>query len=176
MIAKETLNGFQITATIVILTVPTATHHSFNMIQDNIKNSSTAATNVAPKLFSIRGLSSNINSVHHHPQSINPYALFHTETELKSLDPNDSTIFSPHPKCPGCELCFTFFPNGGVGAFFHSVVQTLHLKQFDLSNSDFQLIWLKVSLPHTTKYICTLYRSPNSNNHELLFDHLSKSI
>ena len=55
-------------------------------------------------------------------------------------------------------------------------MQTFHVKQFDLSNPGFQLFWLKMSLPHATKYICTLYRSPNSNNHELLFDHLSKSI
>ena len=55
-------------------------------------------------------------------------------------------------------------------------MQTLHLKQFDLSNPGFQLFWLEMSLPHATKYICTLYHSPNSNNHELLFDHLSKSI
>ena len=55
-------------------------------------------------------------------------------------------------------------------------MQTLHLKQFDLSNPGFQLFWLKFSLPHTTKYICTLYRSPNSKNRELLFEHLSKSI
>ena len=55
-------------------------------------------------------------------------------------------------------------------------MQTLHLKQFDLSSPGFQLFWLKISLPHATKYICTLYRSPNTNSHELLFDHLSKSI
>ena len=55
-------------------------------------------------------------------------------------------------------------------------MQTLHLKQFDLSNPGFQVFWLKISLPHATKCISTLYRSPNSNNHELLFDHLSKSI
>ena len=35
---------------------------------------------------------------------------------------------------------------------------------------------MKISLPHTKKYICTLYRSPNSISHELLFDNLSKSI
>jgi len=35
---------------------------------------------------------------------------------------------------------------------------------------------MKISLPHTSKLICTLYRSPNSTNHELLFDHLSKTI
>ena len=150
------------------------------MIKNNLNNS-TAATNVAPKPFSIsfcniRGLSSNINPVHHHLQSINPYALFLTETKIKPLDPSNSTVLSPHLKCPGYELFSYFFPNGGVCAFIRSDVQTLHLKQFDLSNPGFQLFWLKISLPHATKYICTLYRSPNSNNHELLFDHLSKSI
>ena len=35
---------------------------------------------------------------------------------------------------------------------------------------------MKVSLPNTSKFICTLYRSPNSTNHELPFDHLSKTI
>ena len=38
------------------------------------------------------------------------------------------------------------------------------------------LIWMKISLPHTSKCICTLYRSPNSTNHELLFDQPSKTI
>ena len=35
---------------------------------------------------------------------------------------------------------------------------------------------MNVSLPNTSKFICTLYHSPNSTNHELLFDHLSKTI
>ena len=35
-----------------------------------------------------------------------------------------------------------------------------------------QLIWLKISLPNTSKCIC----SPNSTTHELLFDHLSTSF
>ena len=117
------------------------------MIQNNLNNS-TAATNVAPKPFSIpfcniRGLSSNINSVHHHLQSINPYALFLTETKIKPLAPSNSTFPSPHLKCPGYELFSSFFPNGGVCAFIRSDVQTLHLKQFDLSNPGFQLFWLK---------------------------------
>ena len=83
---------------------------------------------------------------------------------------------APHLKCPGYELFSSFFPNGEVCAFIRSDVQALHLKQFYLSNPGLQLFWLKVSLPHTTKNICTLYRSPNSKNHELLLDHLSKSI
>ena len=180
MIAKGALKGFQFTAATVSLTVLTTTHHSFNMIQNNLNNS-TAATNVAPKPFSIsfcniRRLSSNIDPVHHHLQSINPYALFLTVTKLKPLDPSNSTVLSPHIKCPGYELFSSLFPNGGVCVFIRSDVHTLHFKQFDLSNPGFQLFWLKISLPHATKYICTLYRSPNSNNHELLFDNLSKSI
>ena len=55
-------------------------------------------------------------------------------------------------------------------------MQTLRPKQIDISNPGFQLFWLEMSLPHATRCICTLYRSPNTNNLELLFDHLSKSI
>ena len=116
------------------------------------------------------------NPVHHHLQSTNPYALFLTETKIKPLDPSNSTVLLPRLKCPGYELFSSFFPNGGVCAFTRSDVQTLHLKQIHLSNPGFPLFWLKISLPHATKYICTLYRSPNSNNHQLLFDHLSKAI
>ena len=105
-----------------------------------------------------------------------PYALFITQTKIKPLDPSNSTVLSPHLKFPGYELFSSFFPNGGVLAFIRSDVQTLHLKQFDLSSPGFLLFWLKISFPHATKYICTLYRSPDSNDHELLFDHLSKPV
>ena len=132
------------------------------------------------KLFSIsfcniRGLSSNLNSVHQHLQSSSSHALFLTETKIKPLDPNDNSTLSSHLKCPGYEL-FSFFPNGGVCAFIRSDIQSSRLPQFDLLSPGFQLIWLKISLPSISKLICTLYRSPNSTNHELLFDHLSKSI
>ena len=77
---------------------------------------STAVTNVAhSKLFSIsfcniRGLSSNLNSVHQHLLSSKPHALFLTETKIKPLDPNDKSILSPHLQCPGYELFSSFFP------------------------------------------------------------------
>ena len=63
-----------------------------------------------------------------------------------------------------------------VYAYVRSDVQSSRLPQFYLVNPGFQLIWIKISLPHTSKFICTLCRSPNSTNHELLFDHLSKTI
>ena len=124
----------------------------------------------------IRGLSSNLESVHQHLQSSNSHALFLTETRTRPLDPNDNSILSPHLKCPGYELFPSFFLNGGVCVFICSVVQSSRLPQFDLVNPCFQLIWMKVSLPSTSKLICTLYHSPNSANHELLFEHLSKTI
>ena len=144
--------------------------------------SSTTVTNVAYlKLFSIsfcniHGLPSNLNSVYQHFQSSNPHALFLTETKIKPLDPNDNSILCPHLKCPGYELSFSFFPNGGVCAYVRSDVQSSCLSQLDLANPGFQLIWMEISLPSTSEFIRTLYRSHNSTNHELLFDHLFKTI
>ena len=168
----------------ITLTNPIITHslciHTMPLTHTDI--SSTAVTNVAhSKLFSVSlcnicGLSSNLNSVHQHVQSSNPHALFLTETKIKPLDPNDNSILCPHLKCPRYELFSSFFPNGGVCAYIRSKVQSSRLPQFDLVNPGFQLTWMQLSLPNTSKFICTLYRSPNSTNHELLFDHLSKTV
>ena len=168
----------------ITLTNPIITHsfciHIMPLTHTDI--SSTVVTNVAySKLFSIsfcniRGLSSNLNSVHQYLQSSNPHALFLTETKIKPLDPNDNSILFPYLKCPGYELFSSFFPNGGVCAYVRSDVQSSCLPQLDLVNYGFQLIWMKISLPHTSKFICTLYCSPNLTNHELLFDHLSKTV
>ena len=139
--------------------------------------SSTAVTNVAYlKLFSIsfcniHGLTSNLNSVHQHFQSSNPHALFLTKTKIKPLDPNDNSILCPHLKCFGYELASSFFPHGGVCADARSDVESSCLCQLDLVNPGFQLIWMKISLPNTSKFIHTLYRSHNSTNHELLFNY-----
>ena len=103
-----------------------------------------------------------------------PLTLMHSPApKLKS---NHWTQMTAHLKCPGYELFSSFFPNGGVCAYVRSDVQSSRLPQFDLINPGFQLIWMKISIPHTSKFICILYCSPNSTNHELLFDHLSKKI
>ena len=168
----------------ITLTDPIITHSFYirTMPLTPTDSSSTAVTNMAhSKLFStsfcnIPGLSANLTSVHQHLQSSSPHALFLTETKIKPLDPNGNTILCPHLKCPGYELFSSFFPNGGVCAYIRSDVQSSRLPQFDLANSGFQLIWMRISLPNTSKFICTLNCSPNSTNHELLFDHLSKTI
>ena len=179
-----TFIGSLTNAASITLTNPIITHSFFihTMPLTHIDISSTAVTYVAhSKLFSIsfcnnRGLSSNLNSVHQYLQSSNSHVLFLTETRIKPLDPNDNSILCPHLKCPGYELFSSFFPNGGVCAYVHTDVQSSHLPQFDLVNPGFQLIWVKITLPNTSKFICTLYRSPLSTNHELLLDHLSKTI
>ena len=114
--------------------------------------------------------------MHHHLQSVSLYAFFLTETKFKPPDPNDSIILSLHLNCPGYELFSSFFPKGRFCTFIRSHVQTLRLKQFDLTNPSFQLIWLRFSLPQTANYMCTVYHPPSSNNQEVLFNYLFKSI
>lgn len=64
---------------------------------------------------------------------------------------------------PDYELLASLFPNVGAWAFILFDLQTLYLKYSALSSSGFQLIWSKVSLPHTSKYIFIIIHSPNSN-------------
>ena len=153
-----TFIGSLTSAASITLTNPIILHSFYirTMPLTHTNISSTAVTNVAhSKLFSIsfcniRGLSSNLNSVHQHLQSSNPHALFLTETKIRPLDQNENSILSPHLKCPGYELFSSFFPNGGVCAFIRSDVQSSRLPQFDFANPGFQLIWMKVSLPNTS--------------------------
>ena len=179
-----TFIGSLTNAASITLTDPIITHsfciHTMPLTHTDIR--STAVTNVAhSKLFSIsfcniRGLSSNLNCVHQYLQSSSPHALFLTKTKIKPLDPNDNSILCPHLKFSGYEPFSSCFSNGGVCAYVRSDIKSSRLPQFGLVNPGFQLIWMTISLPHTSKFICTPYRLPNSTNHELLFDHLSKTI
>ena len=122
------------------------------------------------QFFNIRGLYSNLNSVHHHLQSVAPHALFLTETQISN------PLSLSRLNFPGYLLYSSFRPKAGVCAFVRSDIPASHLSHMDLSDPFFQLIWLKLNLPSLSKFICCLYRSPNSNSHSALFDHLSKSI
>ena len=109
--------GSLTSAASITLTNPIIPHSFYirTMPLTHTNISSTAVTNVAhSKLFSIsfcniRGLSSNLNSVHQHLQSSSPHVLFLTETKIRPLDPNDNSILSPHLKCPGYELFSSFY-------------------------------------------------------------------
>ena len=111
-----TFIGSLTSAASITLTNPIIPHSFYirTMPLTHTNISSTAVTNVAhSKLFSIsfcniRGLSSNLNSVHQHLQSSSPHALFLTKTKIRPLDPNDNSILSPHLKCPRYELSPSF--------------------------------------------------------------------
>ena len=140
-----TFIGSLTSAASITLTNPIIPHSFYirTMPLTHTNISSTAVTNVAHSKLSsisfcnIRGLSSNLNSVHQHLQSSSPHALFLTETKIRPLDPNDNSILSPHLKCPGYELFPSFFPKGGVCAFIRSDVQSSRLPQLDLANPGF---------------------------------------
>ena len=141
-----TLIGSLITIASVALTDPIITYsYVTTMSLNHTDIDSTASRNMAHSTF--EDCPPNLNSVHQYLQSSNPHALFLTETKLRLLDPNDTSVLFPHLKCPGFELFSSFFPNGGVCTFICPDVQTFQLTQFDLSNSGFQLIWLKISPP-----------------------------
>lgn len=120
-------------------------------------------------LSNIRGLNRNINSVHHFLQSQSPLILFLTETQLS---PSSDTT---HLQFPNYFLHHSFRFKGGVCAYVHNSVAASRLPHFDHISSDFQLLWLKLSLPQSNHYFCLLYRSPNSVDASL-FDVLSLAI
>ena len=111
-----TFIGSMTSAVPITLTNPIITHSFYirTMPQTHTNISSTTVTNVAhSKLFpfsfcNIRGLSSNLYSVHQHRQSSSPHVLFLTETIIRPLDPNDNAILSLHLKCPGYKFLSSF--------------------------------------------------------------------
>ena len=118
----------------------------------------------------IRGINKNLNAVHHHLLSNKPHILSLTETQIR--DPDDITYL----RCPGYNLHHAFRPKAGVCTYVRADLPVSRQTRYEQSNSDFQLLWLKISIPHSTKFICTIYRSPNSSGHQDLFDHLTASI
>ena len=97
---------------------------------------------------------------------------FLTEFKTKPLDPDNNDTLPPHLKCRDYELFSSFYQNGGVCAFIRSDVQASRPKHYDVSITGFQLSWLKISLPDTSKYTCILYRSPNSINYSIILQNL----
>ena len=111
-----------------------------------------------------------------HKMSSDSFAIYnHLSSNGYPVSPDDFRIISSTRSSINL-LIHESLLNLGDPANLNSQTSTICLPQFYLANPGFQLIWMKVSLPNTLKFICTLYRSPNSTNHECLFDHLSKTI
>ena len=113
----------------------------------------------------VRGLSSNFASVEHYLLSSMPNILFLTETQV-SADVSVDTFSIPN---------YTLFPlfrfKGGVCAYAHSSTPVTRLSHFESHN--FDALWLKLVISSGPKFICCVYRSPNSNNYSDFFDYLT---
>lgn len=119
----------------------------------------------------IRGLNSNLDDVHHHLQTNKPQILFLTETQLKQSNSN-----SPHLSCPGYDLHDSFRLKGGVCVYVRSDLS--YSRQTSLESSEHDVIWMKLSTHKSSpaKFLCCLYRSPNSLQHHDLFNYLGCQV
>ena len=88
----------------------------------------------------IRGLSTNLNSVHQHLQTYKPHLLFLSETQI-SPPPNDV-----HLKCPGYTLYSNFRLKAGVCVYFKDDLAVSRLPNYNICCKDFQLLWFQSHL------------------------------
>jgi len=114
----------------------------------------------------IRGLKSNFVSVEHHLSLSSPDLLLLSETQL-------SKVASPdHYQISNYNLYSRFRSKGGVCAYCNTNTPIARL--IDLESPDFDALWLKISLPSITIFLCFLYFPPNSPRYVELFDYLSQ--
>ncbi|MEL7524085.1 MAG: endonuclease/exonuclease/phosphatase family protein [Cyanobacteria bacterium J06553_1] len=127
-------------------------------------------SSIGPGIFSIdfcniRGLSSNLPSVEHHLAISSPDLLLLSETQLSKAASPDLYLISNY------NLHHNFRFKGGVCAYCNTNTPIARL--VDLESSNFDAIWLKITLPTITILLCFLYFSPNSSNYLELFDYLT---
>lgn len=116
----------------------------------------------------ICGINSNLNSVHHYLQSNKPQALFLTETQISAKTSTN------HLNFPGYELLTSFRLHRGVCAYVRSNLPCTRLPKLETGQKD--ILWLKICLKTSTKFICCIYRSPSDSNFVQLFDSISEKI
>ena len=124
--------------------------------------------NSSISFINICGLNKNLNSVHHYLQSCKPLILFLTETQISHK------TSTKHLQCPGYELISSFRLHGGVCAYVRSTLACTRLPALEKGKPD--ILWLKLALKSTTKFICCIYRSPSDNSFNELFDSISSQI
>src|ERR1044072_281718 len=116
----------------------------------------------------IRGLHSNFHFVEHHLSSSRPHLLFLTETEM--FERSDSKPYSVSSYC----LYPHFSAKGGCCAYVRNDVVCSRVS--NLESSEFSTLWLRLSCHSTTKFICSVYLSPNSTDYPKFFDYLNSKI
>src|ERR1044072_6527473 len=116
----------------------------------------------------IRGLHSNFHFVEHHLSSSRPHILFLTETQV--FECSDSKPYSVSSYC--------FYPQfsakGGCCAYVRNDVVCSRVS--NLESFEFSTLWLKLSCNSTTKFICSVYLSPNSTDYPKFVDYLNSKI
>ncbi|XP_045511489.1 uncharacterized protein LOC123706298 [Colias croceus] len=102
-------------------------------------------------LTNIRGLHSNLPSVHYHLETEKPHLLFLTETQIKN--PADATYL----KYPGYSIEYNFKPKAGACVYVRDDICLLRLRQ--LEEPSFSVLWTMVDMGiHKIVYAC-VYRS-----------------
>jgi len=95
-------------------------------------------------------------------QSFKPYMLFLTETQISAKSSTNHLLF------PGYELSTSFRLRGGVCVYIRDNISCTRLPNLEAGMSD--VIWLKLNLKLSTKFVCCVYRSPSNNSYNELFD------
>ncbi|XP_063636069.1 uncharacterized protein LOC134806671 [Cydia splendana] len=128
------------------------------MNKRNKKNRNTAASfsTLTVDFCNIRGLHSNLNSVHHHLETDKPALLFLTETQIST--PADISYLM----YPGYSLEHKFVSRAGVCIFVRDDICCRRLGS--LEDRDLSLIWARVDYGgHVRIYVC-LYRSHSGDS------------
>ena len=113
----------------------------------------------------IRGLSKNLAAVEAHLLTSSPTILALTETQISSnSDPSSFAVTN-------YSLYHNFRFKGGVCVYVHKDLPASRVS--NLESPNFDVLWLKVPVPPSVKYICCLYRSPNASNYTQLFHYLT---
>ena len=94
-----------------------------------------------------------------------PDLLLLSETQVSKAASTDLFLISNY------NLHHNFRFKGGVCAYCNTNTPIARL--VDLESSNFDAIWLKITLPTITVLLCFLYFSPNSSNYLELFDYLT---
>ncbi|KAL7634069.1 UNVERIFIED_CONTAM: hypothetical protein RMT77_015397 [Armadillidium vulgare] len=113
-------------------------------------------------------LFTNFHFVGHHLSSSRPHLLFLTETQVSGC--SDSKPYSVSSYC----LYPQFSAKGGCCAYVRNDVVCSRVS--NLESSEFSTLWLKLSCNSTTKFICSVYLSPNSTDYPKFFDYLNSKV
>src|ERR1044072_8788932 len=116
----------------------------------------------------IRGLHSNFHFVEHHLSSSRPHLLFLTETQMFERSDSKPYFVSSYSLYP------QFSAKGGCCAYVRNDVVCSRVS--NLESSELSTLWLKLSCNSTTKFICSVYLSPNSTDYPKFFDYLNSKI